>query len=240
MINKIGSPAITISQLTKSFSGHPAVNNLTVQVNQGEIFALVGENGAGKTTLIKTMVGLYQPDKGEIKLFNNSIVDQPEKTKACFGYVSDNPTVYDYLTGREFLRLTGRLRKMTKTAVEKKSDELLAIFHLDQLIDQPMADYSRGNRQKVAFLSAILSQPPLLIIDEPIVGLDPDSIDIFGQNLKKFAEQGGTVFFATHILSFAQKWASRAGIIHKGVLKKDIVLSSQTNLEDLYHLTIKL
>ncbi len=231
---------IEISHLTKIYSGYKAVADLILQIGKEEIFALVGENGAGKTTLIKMLVGLIKPDDGQIKIFGDDFDKNPNKVKSSFGYVSDNPNVYEYLTGREFLRLTGRLRQMGKLAVEKRIEELLKIFHLDQLIDQPMAEYSRGNRQKVAFLSAILTKPPLLIIDEPIVGLDPDSIDIFGQMLRQYADTGGTVFFATHILPFAQKWASRVGIIHKGRLIKVTKIISQTDLETLYHSLIKL
>jgi len=226
--------AILAKNLVKKFGESTAVSNVSFTVLTGDIFALIGENGAGKTTIIKMMTSLYTPDSGSISLFSHDIEKDPEQAKKTFGYVSDNPTVYGHLTGREFFYFAGRLRGMSEELIKKRVEELLHLFLLEH-IDSPMSDYSRGNRQKIAFISSLLDNPQIIIIDEPIVGLDPDSIEIFGKTLQKFVKEGGTVFFSTHILSFAEKYATKVGVIHKGVLKKEIEINKTTNLNELYH-----
>lgn len=230
--------AIQAKNLVKKFGESTAVNNVSFTVFFGDIYALIGENGAGKTTIIKMMTSLYKPDAGSISLFNHNVEEDPEHAKKTFGYVSDNPTVYGHLTGREFFYFAGRLREMNEELIKKRIEELLPLFLLNDIIDSPMSDYSRGNRQKIAFISSLLANPQIIIIDEPIVGLDPDSIEIFGKTLQKFVKEGGTVFFSTHILSFAEKYATKAGVIHKGILKKEIEINKTTNLNELYHSSV--
>lgn len=230
--------SIEVKSLVKKFGNLTAVHDVSFTVSPGQIYALIGENGAGKTTVIKMMTTLYAPDSGSITLCGHSVAVHPDKAKTTFGYVSDNPTVYGHLTASEFFYFTGKLRGMEEAIIKKRVEELLPLFFLNGLIFSPMSDYSRGNRQKVAFIASLLSHPKIIIIDEPIVGLDPDSIEIFGSSLQKFAHEGGTVFFSTHILSFAEAYATRAGILHKGVLKKEIDITSATNLNELYHSSV--
>ncbi len=231
------SCAIEVKNLTKKFGDFKAVSNVNICVPKGEIFALIGPNGAGKTTLIKLLVGLLKQTEGNFSIFGSDIEKEPEKTKEMFGYISDNPTVYEYLTGLEFLYLTGTLRGLAKNHLDKKINELKNIFPLGDIIYQPMAEYSRGNRQKLAFLAAIISNPKLLIIDEPIVGLDPSSIKILGEQLKKFVKDGRTVFFVTHILSFAQDYATYVALMDRGQIIKEEKIVAGVSLDKVYQLT---
>lgn len=233
---RISEYAIKIENLSKKFGSFEAVSDVTLYIPKGEIFALIGPNGAGKTTLIKMLVGLLKPDQGNFKIFGKDIGEEPETVKKTFGYISDNPIVYEYLSGLEFLYLTGTLRGIEKSVLDKKIKELKKIFPLGEVIYQPMAEYSRGNRQKLAFLAAILDDPQLLIIDEPVVGLDPSSIKILGTKLQQFVKKGETVFFVTHILSFAQDYATRVALMDKGKIIKEEKVTKNISLESIYQL----
>jgi ABC-2 type transport system ATP-binding protein len=227
------SHALSIHHLSKRFGQTRAVNKVDLTVNAGQIFALIGPNGSGKTTLIKLITGLLIPDSGHAKIFGLDINTKPVSAKARFGYVPDNPTGYDYLSGREFLHLTGQLRGLRRQERDERIAELSNLFPLDQHLDQRLDQYSRGNRQKISFLAALLAKPELLIIDEPVVGLDPNSIKIFGRTLKHFARSGGTVFFATHILDFAATHAHRYALMSHGRLIKTGQVGS-ASLEKIY------
>lgn len=224
--------------ITRDFEKVRAVDEVNLKVNQGEIYALIGPNGAGKTTLIKMLVGLLNPTKGKAVICGHDISKDPIGAKRSFGYVSDNPIVYDYLTGYEFLNMTGVLRGMKEQEIEGRLAELTEIFPLKDILPQKMGSYSRGNRQKTAFLASLISQPEILFIDEPIAGLDPTSIKAFGETLKSFAQNGGTVFLATHILSFGQEYASRVGGMNKGKIYQETSVSEH-NLEEIYKETAK-
>ena len=225
--------AIKISHVSKVFGRTKAVWDVSLDIFSGDIYALIGPNGGGKTTLIKMLVGLYLPTTGHITLHGNDIGRQTISAKRSFGYVPDNPEGYDYLSGYEFLNFTARLRGMTAQGGKLRIDELVSLFPLKNIISEPMESYSRGNRQKIAFLAALLTTPPALIIDEPIVGLDPPSIDTFGKIITDYAKSGGTVFFATHTLWFAKKYAKRVGVMKAGQLVAEKNISLLLNLEKL-------
>jgi ABC-2 type transport system ATP-binding protein len=224
--------------LSRDFGKVRAVDNVNLTVKQGEIYALIGPNGAGKTTLIKMLTGLLHPTSGKAIIYGHDITRDPIEAKKCFGYVSDDPIVYDYLTGYEFLNMTGSLRGMKDKEIKHRLEEIIGIFPLKEILPQRMGSYSRGNRQKTAFLASLLSKPDLLIIDEPIAGLDPTSITAFGKTLEDFAGQGGSVFLATHILSFGQTFATKVGAMNKGRIHKEIAVSEHS-LEELYKETAK-
>jgi ABC-2 type transport system ATP-binding protein len=226
-------PVIETDKLCKNFGPVKAVQDVNLKVKKGEIFALIGPNGAGKTTLIKMLTGLLKPDQGRVLICGFDIDREPVEVKACFGYVPDNPVVYDYLTGYEFLKLTGNLRGLGFAQISKRIGELVKIFPIGEILNYRMGSYSRGNRQKTAFLASLISEPQLLIIDEPIAGLDPTSITIFGETLKKFTKGGGAVFLATHILSFGQDYADRVGVMNKGKIIKEESKTGKS-LEELY------
>jgi ABC-2 type transport system ATP-binding protein len=225
--------AIATKNLTKRFGTFTAVDAVNLTVAEGEVYALIGPNGAGKTTLIKMLVGLLIPTGGSATISGSDIMRRPLSAKKEIGYVPDDPSAYDYLTGLEFLMLTGRLRGMKETEVKKRIDEMMPLFPIADIVPTPIAQYSRGNKQKVAILAALMTKPKTLIIDEPIVGLDPASIDMLGAMLVKYAREGHTVFFVTHILSFAQKYAQRVGVMKEGTIKKETVVDKAVALETL-------
>lgn len=212
---------ISIRNVKKSFGEVTAVNNLSLSVRRGEVYALIGENGAGKTTLIKLIVGLLTPDAGQVSLNGIDYKDDPEMVKQQFGYLPDDPSAYEYLTGYEFMEFTARLRNMEDGYFDKRLKELERMFPITNVLSQQIGNYSRGSKQKVAFLAMLLSEPEILVIDEPIVGLDPISIEIFGKTIRQYAERGHTVLFVTHILDFAEKYATRIGLMKNGQLLQE-------------------
>ena len=225
--------AIETKNLKKTFGKYIAVDAVNLSINDGEIYALIGENGAGKTTLIKMLVGLLIPSSGNSFISGHDVMKKPLLAKQEIGYVPDDPSAYEYLTGLEFLMLTGRLRGMKGTEAKKRIEELLTIFPISDIVPTSLAQYSRGNKQKIAVLAALITQPKILIIDEPIVGLDPSSIDILGKTLVKYAESGHTVFFVTHIMSFAQKFAKRVGVMKNGKIVHQSQVNQGVELETL-------
>lgn len=230
--------AIETHNLSKYFGEIKAVSDVNLKIQKGQISSMIGPNGAGKSTLIKLLVGLLAPSKGSANIFGYDIVSQPELAKGTFGYISDDPTAYGYLTGAEFLGLTGNLRGIPTSKLKVRIEELKNLFPLGEIIHERMGSYSRGNRQKLAFLAALIAKPQLLIIDEPIVGLDPASIKIFGKTLTGFAKKGGTVFFATHILSFARDFAERVYLMNEGKIVSEEKITPATSLENIYQTTL--
>lgn len=225
--------AVETHGLTKRFGSLTAVDGVSLRVDEGDRYALVGPNGSGKTTFIKMLVGLLLPSAGSAQVYGQDVVEKPLAVKENIGYVSDDPEAYEYLTGYEFLTLTGRLRGMTGAKLDERIEELASMFPLHDVLPHTMSGYSRGNRQKVAFLASILTKPKLLIIDEPIVGLDQESIDTVGRTIVNYAKAGNTVFFVTHILSFAKTYASAAGIMKKGKIVKELHITAKTPVSEL-------
>lgn len=233
------SAAIHLSGVTKRFDQKLVVHSATLTIPSGRITTLIGPNGTGKTTLIKMIVGLLTPTSGVVTIFGQDIQQDPIASKKLFGYISDDPSAYEYLSGFEFLSLTGKLRGMPEKRIQQRIREVKSLFPLKEILEQPMAYYSRGSRQKVALLAALLDEPKLLLIDEPIVGLDPQSIDIFGEILRQFSESDGTVFFVTHTLSFANQYANDVYVMNHGkiVVHKDI--RETLSLKTLYEQTVQ-
>lgn len=207
---------IKISHLTKKFHQLTAVDNLSLEIKKGEIFGFIGPNGAGKTTTIKILTGILMPTSGRIEIGGFDIQKQPVKAKKLIGYIPDDPYVYPELTGREFLYLVGRLFEVKN--LEKKIKNLLPIYKIEKVVDSPFKDYSRGNKQKLTILAALLHQPKVLIIDEPILGLDPLSAQVTIKTFKNFSQKGGTIFVSTHTLDVAEKICHRIGVIDGGKL----------------------
>jgi len=234
---------IQIKNIVKKFQDKTIIHSLDLSIKKGEFYALIGPNGAGKSTLIKLLTGLLQPTKGEIYLDGISMIENPKEAKAIIGYIPDEPTVWDGMTGLEFLNFVGALYNIPATEREKDIKKLLKIYNLAGTENQLYQDYSRGVRQKYSILAAFLHQPSILLIDEPIVGLDPISIDITKDLLDDFVKSGGTVLMVTHTLFVAQELATRIGIFEKGKLKiegtyKELVdkahLPAKTSLDDVY------
>lgn len=228
---------LSVESVTKQFNGLLAVDSVSLNVPSGSIYALIGPNGSGKTTLANCIVGLLKPDAGRVLIGGIDIQKQSVKAKHLFAYVSDNPAIYPYLTGVEFMKLSAKLHGLNSKDTDRRIEELKDLFPISDILSTTTDSYSRGNIEKTAFLSALLARPSLLVIDEPIVGLDPASIKIFGETLKKFVKDGGSVLLSTHTLAFAKKYAHKVGIMQKGKLVKEIPINPKTDLEDLYEQT---
>lgn len=225
---------IKIENISKRFGPVPALSDISLTLNKGQIYALVGPNGAGKTTLLKLITGLLTPTKGRIYINGYDIEKSPVAAKQQFAYIPDDPKAYDYLTGEEFLFLTGNLRQLSESTIHSRIKELLPLFPLADIIKTRMSQYSRGNKQKLAFLAGLLAKPEIFLIDEPIVGLDPDSIKTLGKTLQEFAKSGGTVLFSTHILDFAKQYASHVGFLSRGKLVRETDIKAGTVIDKLY------
>jgi ABC-2 type transport system ATP-binding protein len=225
--------AIVTKNLSKNFGSTDAVVSLSLAIPKGKIYTLIGPNGAGKTTLLKMLVGLLTPEKGSITIQGFDSKTHSLEAKKQFSYIPDDPSGYEFLSGREFLGFSARVLGISEKDLTKRIEELLPLFPIKDVIDQRIADYSRGNKEKIIFLASLLRNPSILIIDEPLVGLDPKSISIFGKKLREFARSGGTVLLTTHILPFAKQYADIVGILSKGKLVHEINVTNE-NLDTLY------
>lgn len=209
---------IELEHLVKKFGNLTAVNDLSLTVARGEFFAMLGPNAAGKTTTIKMLTGLIKPSSGRARICGFDIQSQPLEARKRLAYVPDFPFLYDKLTAWEFLRFTGQMFQVETTRIEKNARELLARFHLEKFADLALEGLSHGTRQRVAIVSALLHDPEVLVVDEPMVGLDPQHARIVKDVLKERSLAGMTVLVSTHQLSIAEEMADRIGIIYGGKL----------------------
>jgi len=209
---------IELSHLTKKFGDLVAVDDVTLKVGRGEFFAVLGPNAAGKTTLIRVLAGLLKPTAGTAQVAGFDVQGEPMEARRRLAYVPDFPFLYDKLTPWEFLRFTGHVFQMSESRIEEASRALAARFHLDPFIGKPIEGLSHGTRQRVAIVSALLHDPEVLVIDEPMVGLDPRHSRVVKDVLKERTRAGCTVFLSTHQLSVAEEMADRIGIMHRGRL----------------------
>jgi ABC-2 type transport system ATP-binding protein len=233
---------IKISNLTKKYGDHVAVNDLSLVINSGELFGFLGPNGAGKTTTIKMLTGVLRPTAGDIEINGIDIQKQPQEAKHTVGYIPDDPYLYDRLTAREHLRFVGGLYGLSEEEVAQRSERLFEIFGMNGWVDKRCEEFSHGMRQKLVFSSAFLHQPSVLVVDEPMVGLDPQSTRLVKDMMRQYAGEGKTVFISTHVLSIAEELCDRIGIIHRGRLievgtlneLKSKAAKSDVNLETLF------
>ncbi len=209
---------IKITNLTKKYGEHIAVDNLSLGIKPGELFGFLGPNGAGKTTTIKMMTGILKPTEGSIEINGINIESEPEKAKKLIGYIPDDPYLYDRLSAREYLRFVGGLYNMEPELIEERSKELFDIFGMNSWVDKHCEEFSHGMRQKIVFCSAFLHRPKVMIVDEPMVGLDPQSSRLVKDMMKQYAIDGNTVFISTHVLSVAEELCDRIGIINRSKL----------------------
>ncbi|MBI3417485.1 MAG: ABC transporter ATP-binding protein [Verrucomicrobia bacterium] len=209
---------IELIHLCKRFGDLVAVNNLSLTVPRGEFFAVLGPNAAGKTTTIKLLAGLMKPTSGSARVAGFDIQTHPLEARQRLAYVPDFPFLYDKLTPGEFLRFTGQLFRMDEARFDASASALVARLNLEPYLDKPIEGLSHGTRQRTAIASALLHDPEVFIIDEPMVGLDPQHARVVKDILKERSQQGMTVFLSTHQLSVAEEMADRIGIIHQGRL----------------------
>ncbi len=204
--------------LTKNFGALRAVDQLDLDIPQGEFFAFLGPNGAGKTTTIKMLTGLLKPGAGSVRVAGFDIQREPTAAKRLISYVPDFPFLYDKLTPREFLRFVGELYEMAPAAITRQTGQLFEQFHLTAYHNELIENLSHGTRQRVAIAAGLLHDPRVFIIDEPMVGLDPMHARIVKDEFKACSRAGCTLFLSTHTLSVAEEMADRIGIINHGRL----------------------
>jgi ABC-2 type transport system ATP-binding protein len=209
---------IEFDHLVKKFGSLVAVNDLTLTVARGEFFAMLGPNAAGKTTTLKMLAGLIKPTAGGARVCGFDVQQQPLEARRRLAYVPDFPFLYDKLTAWEFFRFTGQLFRMDDARIEANARTLIALFHLEDFVGRALESLSHGTRQRVAIASALLHDPEVLVIDEPMVGLDPQHARVVKDELKERSRRGMTVLLSTHELSVAEEMADRIGIIHCGKL----------------------
>ena len=209
---------IELDQLVKKFGDLVAVNDISLKIGRGEFFALLGPNAAGKTTLMKLLTGLIKPASGRARICGFDVQSQPLEARQRLAYVPDFPFLYDKLTAWEFFRFTGEIFRLDAARIEKNAQELVARFHLAEFADRTLEGLSHGTRQRIAIVSALLHDPEVFVIDEPMVGLDPQHARIVKDVLKERSLAGVTVLVSTHQLSIAEEMADRIGIIHGGKL----------------------
>lgn len=213
MINK---KVIVVNDLKKFFGEIKAVNGISFDVRQGEVFGLLGPNGAGKTTTIKLLLGLLEPNEGEMNIFGLNPERDEVQIKRRIGYVSEDPLIFKSLTPKDLYNFIASVRELDPIKTTKLAKEYLESLEADEYYDQLIATLSHGNKQKLQIIAAILHEPDLLIFDEPLAGLDAKSVKVVKSILELHTQQGGSVLFSTHIMEIAQDLCDRIGIINKG------------------------
>lgn len=229
---------LEIINFSKSYkNGKRAVNNVSIKVNSGEIFAFIGHNGAGKTTTIKAIVGILEFDEGDILIDGDSINIDPIKCKRKIAYIPDNPDIYEALTGIQYLNFIADIYKVSKEERERLIKLYSEKFELTSALGDLISSYSHGMKQKLVIISALLHRPKLLILDEPFVGLDPKASHILKEEMKKLCSEGVAIFFSTHVLEVAEKLCDKVAIIKDGNIvsqgKMDEV-KGNSSLEDMF------
>jgi ABC-2 type transport system ATP-binding protein len=233
--------AVSVEGLVVSYGSFVAVENLSFTVKNGEIYGLLGPNGAGKTTTIKVLVGLLEPRSGKVEIYNTPLSDEVA-AKSQIGYVPEEVVLLDSLTPREFLEFVASIRQSNRDTLNSKLERYVSAFELKQYFDTPIAALSMGNKQKVAIVAALLHDPKLLILDEPLIGLDARSSKILKELITFHAKKGGAVIFSTHIMEVAEKLCTKVGIINKGKIVgegtvedlRKLVRSAEGSLEDIF------
>lgn len=211
---------LSIQGISKTYRGSQtkAVDNLDLQVEKGEIFGFLGPNGAGKTTTIKAVVGLLRPDTGRVAVDGVDVWASPIEAKRRIGFVPDTPELYDKLTGSEYLSFVADVFEVPAAERDGRAAELLKMFALSDALHDLIQSYSHGMKQKLAVTAALLHRPSLLILDEPLTGLDPRSSHLFKELMRQHCDEGKSVFFSTHVLDVAERLCDRIGIINRGKL----------------------
>src|SRR5688572_22913858 len=209
---------IEFQQLTRTYGDFTAVHPLTHRVERGEVFGFLGPNGAGKTTTIRMMMGILVPSGGRALIHGLDCHAERAQVQRHVGYLPDNPIYYDFLRGREILQFVAEMHGMPRDDAARRTHELLAEFGLDDAIDEFAVNYSMGMKKKLGLACALIHDPEVLILDEPINGLDPRAAREVQERLRQAAAQGRTIFMSTHLLDMAERVCTRVGIIHRGEL----------------------
>jgi len=233
---------IEFDHVSRSYGAKVAVADLSLAIPRGELFALLGPNGAGKTTTIRMLVGLLQPSRGTVRVCGHDVVRDPRSAHLRLGYVPDEPCLYDKLTGREFLWFIADMFGMPRHAAAPRIDREIEHFELGDFADDLAESYSLGMKQRLVFAASLLHDPDVLVLDEPMVGLDPRTVRIVKDLLAARTAEGMTVFMSTHTLAMAEEMADRLGIMVRGRLRflgtvaelRDQMAVESPTLEQLY------
>lgn len=209
---------LRIDHLTKKYGEKKAVDDLSLHIQKGEIYGFIGHNGAGKTTTIKACCGILAFDEGEIFIDGTSVKADPLTCKKKLAYIPDNPDLYEFLSGIKYLNFIADVFRVDKETREAKIQELADAFEITADLAQPVSAYSHGMKQKLAIIAAFMHSPELIIMDEPFVGLDPKAAHILKQMMRKHCDEGGAIFFSTHVLEVAEKLCDKVAIIKQGKL----------------------
>ena len=233
---------IRLKQLTKRYGRFTAVDGIDLEVPSGEVFGFLGPNGAGKTTTFRMIAGILRPTSGTVEIGAIDINRRPLEAKARLGFIPDRPFVYDKLTGAEFLRFAAALYGQQGPVVERRIDELLELFELARWKNELTESYSHGMRQKLIISGALVHRPEVIVVDEPMVGLDPRSARLLKDLFRQFVNRGGTVLMSTHTLEVAETMCDRIAIVHGGRIVasgtmadlQEQTASADLGLEDLF------
>jgi ABC-2 type transport system ATP-binding protein len=233
---------IKITNLTKRYGGFTAVNAINLEVPKGELFGFLGPNGAGKTTSLRMIAGILQPTSGSVQIGGIDIAKDPIAAKSKLGFIPDRPFIYEKLTGAEFLRFVAGLYDQDGPQIEHRARELLALFDLEEWRDELVESYSHGMRQKLIISSAFIHRPEVIVVDEPMVGLDPKAARILKDLFREYTNRGNTIMMSTHTLEVAEAMCDRIGIIQGGIIRawgtmSDLRASAATGsmgLEDIF------
>jgi len=230
---------LKINHLTKHYKGsNKGVTDISLTIEPGDIYAFIGHNGAGKTTTLKCVVGIHGFDKGEILINGTSIKENPMLCKQQFAYIPDNPDLYEYLTGIQYLNFIADIFEVPAEVRQSRIEKYADAFGITASLGNLISSYSHGMKQKLALISAMVHEPKLLILDEPFVGLDPKAAVILKDMMRELCENGGAIFFSTHVLDVAEKLCNKVAIIKDGVLiasgNMDEIVKQGESLESIF------
>ena len=228
---------LQIDHFTKTYGEKKAVDDLTLHIRQGEIYGFIGHNGAGKTTTLKSVAGIMQFDSGEILIDGTSIQKDPIGCKKKMAYIPDNPDLYEFMTGMQYLNFVGDIFAIPADRRKQRIQEVADTFELTGDLNQPISAYSHGMKQKLAIISAWIHEPKLILMDEPFVGLDPKASHILKGMMREVCNQGGAIFFSTHVLEVAEKLCDKVAIIKGGKLIRSGTMEEvkgDTSLESVF------
>lgn len=228
---------LKIDHFTKTYGEKKAVDDLTLHIRRGEIYGFIGHNGAGKTTTLKSVAGIMQFDSGEILIDGTSIQRDPIGCKKKMAYIPDNPDLYEFMTGMQYLNFVGDIFAIPADRRKQRIQELADTFELTGDLNQPISAYSHGMKQKLAIISAWIHEPKLILMDEPFVGLDPKASHILKGMMREVCNQGGAIFFSTHVLEVAEKLCDKVAIIKGGKLVRSGTMEEvkgDTSLESVF------
>ena len=236
---------IELRSLTKRYGSFTAVNNVDLDVPRGELFGFLGPNGAGKTTTLRMIAGILRPTSGTVRIAGIDLASQSTTAKQKLGFIPDRPFIYEKLTGVEFLRFVAGLYGQSGPDVEKRGAELLALFDLEEWKDELVESYSHGMRQKLIISSAFVHKPEVIVVDEPMVGLDPKAAKTLKDLFREYTRRGNTIMMSTHTLEVAQSMCDRIGIIQRGVIRAcgtmdDLRASAESGVTGLEEIFLRL